>query len=100
MKAAARTYELGGVAGTSYDRWLLDHHWDEQIVSVDLEVRSDAKWKIERADDILDHLVRALDGQGAVATVELAQVFVIQSIKRLHGLKPLEWVELVDPAKP
>jgi hypothetical protein len=32
--------------------------------------------------------------------VELAQIFIAQPVKRLHRLKPLERVELVEPAKP
>jgi hypothetical protein len=64
-----------------------------------MKVGRDPQWQIERADDILDHLVSALNGQGTIATVEPVQVVIIQPVERLYGLQPLERFELIEPAK-
>jgi hypothetical protein len=85
-EAAARAREQRGVRRGRDDRRLLDDHGDDDVAAVHLEVEGDAERQRERADGVLDHGVRDLEGK-PVAVAERVHLRAGQ-VHRLGDLPP------------
>ena len=88
------SYELCHVGHCRDDAGLLHRHRDDHIATIDEEVESNAQRQRERPDDVLDHEVGVLHGEGM--PVECSDLIGFQVCMRFDRIPPLAGRELVE----
>ncbi len=87
--AATAARQLGRGAQRRDDRRFLHHQWHHVVAAVDEKIQPQPDRQAEYADDVLDHLVGAVDVQGGLAAGQFRQVGVREQAALVHGAHPL-----------
>ncbi len=93
-KTASGPNHLCGVAGRRHDRGFFDAHRHQEVPAVDPEVGRNRQRQLQRADDVLDHVVGAMHVEGA--HVEIGEPRHVEPGGFSHGLATGLDVELEE----
>jgi hypothetical protein len=96
VEAAGFAHQLGREGGTRDDGRFFHDHWNEYIATIDPEVCGDAEWELKRSDDVLNHLIGALDRKDALATPQGVELLLVETVEGADFLEPSCWVKLIE----